>query len=394
MKVLIINDLLIGGGAEMQGLREKQILERNGHEVFYLTFDESYSNKSNQYGKKENFFNIPLNRKGINSIRYKIFSSNKLKKQIIKKINEIKPDIIHLNNAYFAPSTQYKALKNYKVIQTIRDYSAVCPINTCIKKDKEICRGMKYNKCIKECGKDINTIIKILVNKRNNRERMKSINKYICPSKKLTKYCEDHGYNVKCINNPFDFEKFNNINKRVDFYKKKYLYYGNINKSKGIIELIDAFNEFSKNKDTCLFIAGKVEAEVNDRFYDLIKKNDKIIYLGYLKYSEMIKVLEEIYVIVVPSVWMENYPNTVLEGHATNTLVIGSNRGGIPEMLREREEFMFDVKLKQSIINTLNKSFNLTTKEYQYITEDNKKYVLKNNSIDKFYLELIKTFND
>ena len=33
MKVLIVNDLLIGGGAEMQGLREKRIL-MTGVEIF------------------------------------------------------------------------------------------------------------------------------------------------------------------------------------------------------------------------------------------------------------------------------------------------------------------------------------------------------------------------
>lgn len=393
MRILIVNDLLIHGGAEMQGLREKKILEENGHEVFMLTFDNNFPRKSLIYNEERGFYNIPINNSGVTKLINKFLFNKKLFLDIRNFINKVQPEIIHINNLYLAPITQYKSMNKYKAFQTIRDYSAVCPLDTCINIDGEVCLGSKYNNCYINCGKNIRNISKIFRGNIYNKVRIKYISEYVSPSEKLTKYCKEHGYKINCINNPFDFKKFEKFSKEIDYINKKYLYYGNINKDKGILEFIDAFIEFSKDKnDVELVIAGRVNEDIKEKFESLCNKA-KIKYIGYKKYEDMIEILKQVYAIVVPSVWMENYPNTVLEGMATKTLVLGSNRGGIPNMLENNRGIVFDIMNKKSVVDKLNYSYYLDGNRYKEIVNTAYSYTINNNNTSKYYLRIINKIN-
>ena len=44
---------------------------------------------------------------------------------------------------------------------------------------------------------------------------------------------------------------------------------------------------------------------------------------------------ENAYFIIVPSEWYENNPMTIIEGYAAGVPVIGTNIGGIPEIIEE-----------------------------------------------------------
>lgn len=392
MKILIMNDYLVYGGAEMQSIREKNILEQKGHEVFLLTFDENFPESHELYNVKNNFINIPIKKSFIKKI-LNVANVNRVNKEILFKIREvikeIEPDVIHANNLMLDSITQFEAIKEHNVIQTIRDYTAVCPLGTCIKKNGSICSGEAYNNCYVECFGNVRKILKIAAHKKINKERKKIIKRYIAPSNKLTEVCKNNGYSIKCINNPFDFEKFDKFDKQIDFENKIYLYYGAIDENKGVLQLIDAFKEFSGKRKAQLMIAGRVDNSIEKVFNHKISNADNIKYLGKLKYSDMIKVLEKVHTIVVPSIWMENYPNTVLEGLSTETFVIGSNRGGIPEMLENNRGFIFNPNSIDSIKECLIKSYELEKSEYEKIVINNKRYVENNNSFSMYYFKLI-----
>ena len=302
MNILIINDLLISGGAEMQSRREKEILESKGHRVHLLTFDKDFPKDHAMYNEMNGFFNIPLKNIGVTKIFRKLFCDERLLLTIKKIINKIKPDIIHINNLYISPITQYMALNGYKCVQTIRDYSAVCPISTCVYSNWEVCKGAKYNRCTQKCKEDFIRInIKNYMFKKINKLRKKNISIFICPSEKLTEYCKDHDFNIFCINNPFDFTKLDNLIKNMNYTHKKYLYFGAINEIKGVFKLLNAFNEFSENKDVELVIAGKCDNKNLEILEPYLHKNQKISYLGFLSYEKMLKVLERTYSVIVPS---------------------------------------------------------------------------------------------
>lgn len=392
MKIVIMNDLLTYGGAEMQSKREKEILQSKGHDVFLMTFDYNFPSNDSEYNEINGFYNIPIKNEGRLKIKRKLFFDKKLYKKIKIILDKLNPDIIHINNFYLAPITQYNAVKGYKTVQTIRDYLAVCPLSTCIYKDYSICKGKKYNNCLKKC-RNYEIAIKTYMYNKAYKLRQKNINKFICPSEKLTQYCKEHKYNIACINNPFDFTKLNNFKKNINNDIKQYMYYGLINEKKGIYKLLDAFSKFCQDKNAELIIAGKADDDNLSRLKPYLI-NKKIKYLGYLNYNQIIKQLQDIYSVIVPSLWLENYPNTVLESMCTETLVLGSNRGGIPDMIKEDKGIMFDILNEKNIIDVLNKSYNMSIEEYVKITKKAKSYTTYNNSIDKYYERLISCFND
>ena len=97
---------------------------------------------------------------------------------------------------------------------------------------------------------------------------------------------------------------------------------------------------------------------------------------------------------VVPSIWMENYPTTVLEGMLSKNLILGSNRGGIPDMLANSRGIIFDIEKSESVIETLDRICNMDNKEYSDIVVDAYNYTKKNNSYDTYYKRIIEVMKD
>lgn len=386
MKVLLINDYIEGGGAELQTKREMKNLISHNDEVLFLSFDKD--NKP-----IENNINVRINKTFIAKVYNKLFVNPFIKRKIKKIINEFNPDYIHINNIFACPITVYSAVKKYNSYQTIRDYVAVCSKSTCIKDDLTECEGYIHNNC-KKCLKNKGFKVKFKYSsfKRINKYKFKSINKFICPSEALTLKCQNNNHNIECINNPFDFSKAINYEKKIND-KKIYLYYGMIEEFKGVYKLIDAFQEFSKDKDVELHFVGKVVKPEEERFDLAIKNKEKIKFLGYMKNDDILQKLKDVYCVVVPSLWIENYPNTVLEPMANKTLVIGSKRGGIKGMIAN-ENLLFDILDDKDLLNKLEYTYFLDKDTYFDIVNNNYEKIKDNNNFEKYYERLTKLFID
>ena len=145
---------------------------------------------------------------------------------------------------------------------------------------------------------------------------------------------------------------------------------------------------FASNRDDVeLVFAGQVDDDYESEFTSLCAVAANVNYLGLLKYDEIMALYPSVYCVVVPSLWMENYPNTVLEALANKTLVIGSLRGGIPEMVGD-DRFLFEPTQVKEILSVLSVTYSLRASEYQEIVDINYERVLKNNSIELFYERL------
>lgn len=386
MKILIVNELLISGGAEQSCLKMKKLLQRQ-NDVVYLTFDNEFEKKINEVEDKKNIVNIKLGNKRLNRFIFNIF----LYRRIRKKIIEINPDKIILNNLSSSPITQLRAMKGYDVYQVIRDYYAVCPKSTSIKKDFSVCSGYKFNNCYKTCGKSLKIFMRLHLIRKMEILRKKIVKRLISPSEKLNKYLLDFGYDSCCINNPMDInDECKNNEKELSGGTKKYVYLGAVNEIKGIYKFIEAFNVFSKDKDVNLTIIGKCSENADEEKLDkYLMNNTKIKYLGYKAHNEVVKLLKNFDFIVVPSLWIENYPTTALEGMLYKCLVLGSNRGGIPEIVGDDRGFLFNILDNRDIENVLNKTYSISKDNYKEIIERAYEYVCKNNSYEKYYKNIM-----
>lgn len=113
---------------------------------------------------------------------------------------------------------------------------------------------------------------------------------------------------------------------------------GQIRATKGLHLLVEAFLSECAT-EAQLWIAGRgdegYELELRRRTGD----SGAVRWLGFVRPEQL---LEEIDVLVVPSVWADTAPLVVLEAARRGVAVLGSNRGGIPELIPPDIGWIFD----------------------------------------------------
>jgi glycosyltransferase involved in cell wall biosynthesis len=383
MKILLINEFQKYGGTEIQSLREIRRLREGGNEVFYLTFDNSLPQ---QISLSEGWANFHCSKTFFARLWNKFFVNPFLLHRL-RRIGCLFPfDDYHLNNTFKCPKTVFWFLKNKKGFETIRDYSAVCFKNTCIKDDLSECEGYRNEDC-RQCQHSLSSRLVAWYWKNNTKKRLASIKHFACPSVALTQKCEKNGYSIRTLTNSFDFS----IVKKTEpslLKPHRFLFYGLISENKGVVELIKAFRiHCQKFPESQLLIAGKEafsSPESKALFHDALVDSRHFLWLGSKENSEIMDLYPQIYCVIVPSLWLENYPNTVLEAIANKTLVIGSDRGGIPEMIGD-SRFLFDPKDPSSLADCLSAAETISESAYRAAVEKAFLRSQSQNSSEAYY---------
>jgi glycosyltransferase involved in cell wall biosynthesis len=139
------------------------------------------------------------------------------------------------------------------------------------------------------------------------------------------------------------------MRRRVPGEKMRFGFLGQIIPTKGVHALIDAFLT-EPLLDAELWIAGRGDSSYE---YELRRRTqglDNIRWLGYVKPSEL---FENIDVLVVPSVWHDTAPLVVLEAASYAVPVLGSDCGGIPELIGPSSGWTFDAGDPSALRNAL-----------------------------------------
>ena len=128
------------------------------------------------------------------------------------------------------------------------------------------------------------------------------------------------------------------------------LFSGRINKDKGVSELIDAMLELKDIPKIKLLILGSTffgDASNDDDFVKALKTKttciaDRISFTGFIPYSQMPNYLKLADVAVIPSIWDDPFPTTVLEAQAMGLPIITTTRGGIPEEVTNQNAILLN----------------------------------------------------
>lgn len=124
---------------------------------------------------------------------------------------------------------------------------------------------------------------------------------------------------------------------------------GRITKEKGVEELIDSILLLNKPNIKLLIIGSPFygdTANENDFVRKLKQKaesiKNQIEFTGFVSYSNMPQYLKLSDIAVIPSLWDDPCPNTVLEAQAMGLPIITTRRGGIPEEVTEENAILLD----------------------------------------------------
>lgn len=137
------------------------------------------------------------------------------------------------------------------------------------------------------------------------------------------------------------------------------IFSGRINREKGIMELIEAINQLTDYPQIKLMVLGSSfygNVTDEDDFTRELKfkaesLKERIIFTGFIPYPDIPKYLSIADVAVIPSVWDDPFPTTVLEAQATGLPIIATNRGGIPEEVTEDNSIL--LQTDEHFVNNL-----------------------------------------
>ncbi len=399
MKVLQIDKYFyLKGGAETVFFNTIDLLEEKGHKVIPFCL-KSIKNRPSTYDKY--FVNYPelsesstlTKIKKTPAFLYNKESARKLEALILKE----KPDIAHIHLLFNGISVSIlPILKKYKipVIMTAHDYRLICPAYTFTNGKQELCEKCKdskqYWRCItNKCSKG-NLANSILLSLDSYfRESLfppaKLINKFIFVSKfSQNKHIEANEVYAKKSTHLYNFTP---IEKEKYIVKEKYLlYFGRISEEKGISTLIKAMRAFP---DIHLKIVG-----TGPLLQELNKdKAENISFLGFKEGLELKNLISKAAFVVVPSEWYENNPLTIIESMTLGTPVIGSDIGGIPELInRNITGYLFSPGSINELTEAIKCAINLNTAEYQQMVEATQEYASNNFSKEAHYSRLMEIY--
>lgn len=337
MRILLVNKFhWYKGGSETYYFELGNMLKSNGHEIAYFSMKNANNIKTGDI----EFFVDEFDGNGKNIFKaFDTVYSKKNKEIMNYALETFKPDIVHVN--LFQRHLTYSILEAVRehdipIVYTAHDLQAVCPASTMLS-DGKICKqclnSNKFkcfkNKCIKN-SRLKSLLSSIEATEYKNKKIYNWFDLIISPSDYVGEMIKKEGINTKIetIYNFVDTEKFNNDNNSDEGYA---FFFGRLSVEKGILNLINAF---SRQNNGYLYIAG--EGPEKENILKYIKENnleDRIKLLGFLSQSEVKKYISNCSFVVVPSIWYENCPYSILESLAMGKPVIGSKIGGIPELI-------------------------------------------------------------
>jgi len=197
--------------------------------------------------------------------------------------------------------------------------------------------------------------------------------------------------NIKKINLGIDIEKFHPIQKK-NKQIVEFLFVGRIVPIKNIPFLIKGFiKAYKENKDIILNIVGEGDKEEVELVKKLAKDNQNIRFLGKKNGKELVKEYQNSDVFILTSNY-DNYPNVIFEAMASGLPVIGTNVGGIPSQIIDKQTG-FLVELN-NIDELKNKIFELSSnkKLREQMGERGRKRVEQEFSWDKSAEQLEKNY--
>jgi glycosyltransferase involved in cell wall biosynthesis len=121
-------------------------------------------------------------------------------------------------------------------------------------------------------------------------------------------------------------------------------YIGQVKPHKGVHTLLDAWQRVRGPRKRVLRLYGSAAGypRYDRRIRDMVSRFDDVEWVGHFSSNTINQVLSSIDAIVVPSRWVENSPNAILEAQAVGIPVIGSNLGGVAELVEhERNGLIF-----------------------------------------------------
>lgn len=344
-----------------------------------IVYDQELAELKKVLGN-DNIFSYQVSNDGANKIKliFSIFYSIKHYRNIRNIIKKNNINIVHVHNFFpiLTPSVFRAAKKGgAKVIHTLHNYRLWCISGILYRDDIGICEKCVtsrfafagiLNKCYRK------SITQSFLAQSsfwfyNFTKVFSNIDYFFV----LTNFQKEKVISLgidrkKVILKPNSIELYD-LN---SVFKNGYIFVGRLEKSKGIIELLDTWTKLDSNYVLTIIGTGELEEHLKKKY-----KQPNIIFKGKCSREETLKNISQSKYLIQASIWYETFGLTILEAMSLGVPVIGFNIGTRSDFIEnEVNGFLTEINnLKQTIeksnnykeYDTLSKKAVFTAKQFQ-----------------------------
>ena len=292
----------------------------------------------------------------------RVIYSGEAQRKIDQIAEDTNPQLAHLHNIahQLSPSILYALRRrSIPIVQTLHDLKLVCPTYTMYTQG-QICerclKGQYYNVVRYRCNKgsllgSVANMVEMYLH-RTLLHSYEQIDAFIAPSAFLRKKMIEGGLAPERIHHIPNFIAATDY--LPQYENEGYLLFlGQLIPVKGLDVLLQALR-FCSNVH--LIVAG----EGADRLrFEAFSKNHglNVSFVGFQTGNNLQKLSQNSLAVIVPSVWYENLPYSILEAFAYGKPVIASRLGGMAELVDDGETgYLFEAGNPQALAETIQRA--------------------------------------
>ncbi len=324
MKILLLHNYYQQPGGEDQVFADEgRLLESHGHTVVRYT---RHNDDIQELGQ------LTLARQTIwNRETYRVL------RQLIE---QERPDVMHCHNTFplISPSA-YSAAKACRVpvVQALHNYRLLCP-GALLERDGRVCedclgKKLAWRAVLHRCYRDsraASTLVTALIASQRVRGFWRNVNLFYCMTQFARQKYIDGGMPAErlAVKPNFVSPDPSPGEGRGGYV----LFAGRLSPEKGLDVLLNAWR--MSQRRTGLRIVG--DGPLAPQVQAAAEADPSIQWLGRLPVSQVLEQMGAAAALIMPSIWYEGFPKTVVESLAKGTPVIGSKLGALGEAIIDR----------------------------------------------------------
>ncbi len=350
LRVLFVMNLFspaYTGGAEVINYHTCRGLRREGVECSILVVnnrspepvDELY-----EYG------GIPVHRLGFYSRKRRAWRDvfdGRVYRAVRAEVQRQQPHLVHIHNVSGATLAPYLACRvaNLPVVNTLHDFWLLCPNNMLYRRDGSFCDALQDPSGCRHCFRRYDYWGDVPFRRSIFAWLTSNVRVFISPSEALTNLHVLAGYDrrrLRLVRHGIDHQASSEpdhagvrevIASRGQF--RTLVFAGGGIEIKGAKVLLEALPLILRHVERArLIVVGRGETHLLSQFQH---HGPSVRLLGQMPYREIRHLLAAADLVLVPSTCQESFSLVTLESLQVGTPVVGSDFGGIPELIEDGE---------------------------------------------------------
>jgi glycosyltransferase involved in cell wall biosynthesis len=339
-------------GTERYTLELAKQLQRMGHQICIFTYAlkelaTSVTAKSGLARVEYDYEGIPVialrhrdldSRGGLTGISFDLGDSI-IREEAERVITERAFDVMHcVHPMRIGAALEPARRRGLKVVLTLMDYWMICPRVTLQRADGSVCNGPDQGRnCATFCYQSKDAIEPLLERYADSVDILAWVDAVVSHSRFLISIFKQSGIDTRRFihcSNGFNYARIASVQKRKRGDIINFGFLGTILPHKGVDVLVDAFKRVLSNRIRLkVYGACFGEHEYYSRLLANAEGDKRIEFCGDYDFNNIGRVLDEIDVVVVPSLWYENAPLVIGAAQAFGIPVIATRLGGMKEMV-------------------------------------------------------------